>query len=529
MRGFVGLFGFLAGIVVLPLLVSPLQAKELRWSFSSDTASLDPHGHNVTFTYSVLSNVYEGLVRRTPDLEIEPALATRWEMVEPTRWRFHLREGVTFHNGNPFTADDVIFSFERVGHPDSNLADRTSNVVEVVKVDDYTVDFITAEPNPILLSLWDTWFIMDKEWSEENDAAVPTNLTLGRESYAARHANGTGPFRIVSRTTDVETVFEPYADWWDEPKHNLTRVVFQPIGQSATRVAALLSGEIDMMFPVPLQDIARIESSEDATVLVMPELRTIFLGMDQFRDQPLGTNTDGNPFKDKRVRQAIYQAIDVDLIRDRVMSGLSEPSAIMISPSLFPLADRFQRYPYDPDRARELLAEAGYAEGFETRLDCTNDRYVNDEQICQVIASMLARVGIKVNMRAYPNAQYFSDINRPTQDFAIYMLGWTPASFDSHNVLFNLMTSWDQDSGRGRVNYGDFHSQRIDEITDLVLTETNLDERNGLIAEAFQIVHDEVYYVPLHQQAVVWAVRSNISLAQRADDQFHFNYVTVGD
>lgn len=519
-----------AAVLAGSVLAAPASANEFRWAFTSDTASLDPMGHNVTFTYSMMSNVYEGLVRRTPDLELEPALAESWEVLDDgLRWRFHLREGVTFHNGNTFDADDVIFSFERITHQDSNLRDRGAGVVDVIKVDDYTVDFVTEEPDPILISQWDTFFIMDKDWAEEHDATVPTNTTIGQESYAGRHSNGTGPFVITERTADVQTVFEPYEDWWDEPLHNLERVVFTPIAQASTRVAALLSGEIDMMFPAPLQDMDRIDQNDGTRILSEPEVRTIFVGFDQFRDEALGTNTDENPFKDVRVRQAIYHAIDIDMIESRVMRGLSDPTSVMISPQLFPQAAEIERYPHDVERAQELLAEAGYEDGFTTRLDCTNDRYVNDEQICQVIAAMLARIGIETNMRAYPNAQYFSDINRGKQDFAIYVLGWTPSTFDSHNVLYNLMASWDEESGRGRTNYGDFADDRIDEITSLIVTETDEDARNELILEAYQIMHDNAYYVPLHQQPLVWAVRDNVELSMRADDQLHFNYVTMED
>jgi len=518
----------MAAVLSAGLMAAPADAKELRWAFSSDTASLDPMGHNVTFTFSVLGNVYEGLVRRNASLEIEPGLAEKWEMVEPTRWRFHLRKGVKFHNGNDFNADDVIFSFNRINHPDSNLRDRVAGVKEVVKIDDHTVEFVTERPNPILISQWESFFMMDKEWAEANGATVPTNLTKGIESYAGQHANGTGPFKITERTVDVRTVFEPNADYWDKTTHNLTKITMTPIQQAATRVAALLSGEIDMMFPAPLQDIDRINSNPGTRVISGPELRTIFIGMDQFREKALGTNTEKNPFKDERVRKAVYQAIDIELIKTRIMRGLADPTSIMISPKLFPLADQIKRHPYDPEAAKKLLAEAGYPNGFETRFDCTNDRYVNDAQICQAVTAMLARVGIKATMRAYPNAQYFADIARPKQDFAIYLLGWTPSSFDSHNVLYNLMSSWDAaKSLGGRVNYGDFSHPRIDEITNLVQVETDQKKRNELILEAFKIVHDNAYYVPLHQQAVVWAARDTVELEQRADDQFHFRNVRV--
>ncbi|MEC7593755.1 MAG: ABC transporter substrate-binding protein, partial [Pseudomonadota bacterium] len=268
-------------VAVAALSAQGLEAKTLKWAFQGDAQSLDPQSLNETFTLGLLGNIYEGLVRRGPDLAIEPALATSWKIVEPKRWRFTLRKGVTFHNGNAFTADDVVFTYQRTLKPGSDVKTRMATVADVVKVDDHTVDFITEVPNPILIAEWATWYIMDKEWSEANNAADPTDIGEGKENYATRHANGTGPFMVKSRETDVKTVMVPNPKWWDTPKHNLTEVIMTPIGSDATRVAALLSGEIDMMYPVPVQDMKRIDSNPATEVLAGPELRTIFLGMDQ--------------------------------------------------------------------------------------------------------------------------------------------------------------------------------------------------------------------------------------------------------
>ncbi|HKK30949.1 MAG TPA: ABC transporter substrate-binding protein, partial [Alphaproteobacteria bacterium] len=310
-------------------------AKTLTWSFQGDAQSLDPYVLNETFTLGFLGNVYEGLIRRTPDLEIEPGLAERWEILEPTRWRFYLREGVKFHNGNDFTADDVVFSANRVRADGSDLKTRIGDDVKVVKVDDYTVDFITPQPNPILHSEWSNWYIMDKEWAEENDAVAPSSVTEGKESFAAFNANGTGPFVVTKRETDVETVLQPNPDWWDEPEHNLTEVVFKPISSDPTRVAALLSGSIDMAYPIPVQDLNRVDRNDGTTALTGPELRTIFLGMNQVSDELPSSNIKGeNPLKDVRVREAMYRAIDIQAIKQKVMRNLADPTALMISPKL---------------------------------------------------------------------------------------------------------------------------------------------------------------------------------------------------
>ncbi len=514
-----------AALAATMAMAMPAGAKTFTWSFQGDAQALDPYVLNETFTLGLLGNVYEGLIRRGPDLAIQPALAERWEIVEPNRWRFHLRKGVVFHNGNSFNADDVLFSAERVRAEGSDLTTRIAKSVKVEKVDDYTVDFVTDGPNPILHSEWATWYIMDKEWAEANNAAAPTSLAEGADNFAAFNANGTGPFKVVKRETDVETVLEPHEGWWDTPKHNLTRVVFKPIGSDATRVAALLSGEIDMAYPVPVQDIKRVDGNEGTSVLIGPELRTIFLGLDIDRDELLYSSVKGaNPFKDVRVRQAFYHAINIDAIRKKVMRRLSDPSALMISPKLFPHAPGIERLAHDPDKAKSLLAEAGYAEGFEVGMNCPNNRYVNDEQICIAISSMLAKVGVKVNLVAEPKALFFKKILGPNYDTSFYLLGWTPGSFDSWNVLYNLLNCRD-DTGRGKFNVGGYCNKDVDALTDKIKVSTDEAERNAMIAQAYEIAASEVGTIPLHQQGLAWGKSDTVELAQRADNQFMLYYV----
>lgn len=329
---------------LIALAVTPASAQTLRYANQGDLKSLDPYTLNETTTHAHLGHVYEGLIGRDKDLKIVPALAESWETPEPTRWRFHLRKGVKFSNGDPFTADDVVFSAERVRKKGSNLQTRIPADAKVVKVDDYTVDFILTSPNPIMHSQWDTWYIMDKKWAEANNAVEPTPAAATTPSFASLNANGTGPFTVGSHQPGVKTVYKPNPNWWGKPEHNLKEIVFTPIGSDATRVAALLSGEVDVVEPVPIQDITRVDSSPNAQVLKGPELRTIFLGMDQVRDELLYSNVKGkNPFKDIKVREAFFKAIDIELIKTRVMRGLSTPSALMIAPQLFKLSGDFTR------------------------------------------------------------------------------------------------------------------------------------------------------------------------------------------
>ena len=428
--------------------------------------------------------------RATKNLKIIPGLAESWETPEPTRWRFHLRKGVKFHNGDPFTADDVVFSADRIRKPGSNLQTRIAANIKVVKVDDFTVDFILTSPNPILNSQWDTWYIVSKKWAEANNTVDPTPAAATTPSYASLNANGTGAFTIESHQPGVKTVFKANPNWWRKPEHNLKEIIFTPISSDATRVAALLSGEVDVIEPVPLQDIARVDSSPNAQVLKGPEIRTIFLGMDQIRDELLYSNIKGkNPFKDVRVREAFYRAIDVEAIKSRVMRGLSTPSALMVAPQLFKLHGDFTRPKLDPDGAKKLLTEAGYPDGFEVTMDCPNDRYVNDAAICQAVVGMLARIGVKVNLLAQPKAQYFAKVlNTGNYQTSFYLLGWTPGTSDSHNVLYEIMGCRDDPkSSRGQANLGGYCNKKLDKLTEEILVEGDAAKRDQMIKQAFQI------------------------------------------
>jgi peptide/nickel transport system substrate-binding protein len=509
-----------AAAILVGLAGLPASAQTLRYANQGTLKSLDPYTFKESTTIAHHAHVYEGLTARDKDLKIIPALAESWETPEPTRWRFHLR--VKFHNGEPFTADDVIFSADRVRATGSNFLSNVPPDAKFVKIDDYTVDVKLDAPNPILISQWDTWYIMSKKWCEENNSVAPTPVSATTPSYAALHENGTGPFIIESHQPGVKTVFKVNPNWWRKPEHNIKEIVFTTISSDATRVAALLSGEVDIIEPVPVQDIGRVDSSPNAQVLKGPELRTIFLGMDESRDELLYSNVKGkNPFKDIRVREAFYKAIDVELIKTRVMRGLSTPSALMIAPELFPLSKEFTRPKYDPDGAKKLLTEAGYPDGFEVALDCPNDRYVNDAAICQAVVGMLARIGVKVNLNAQPKAQYFAKVLKPGgYNTSFFLLGWTPSSMDAHNVMHDIMGCREdpKDPTRGEANLGNYCNKEFDALTDKVLVETDAAKRNQLIKQAFEIGIKDYGYIPVHQQAVAWGVSKKVKIALRADN-----------
>jgi peptide/nickel transport system substrate-binding protein len=374
------------------------QAATLKWGAQNDILTLDPHSQNHATTHGILQHTYEGLVRYNKDFQVEPCLATSWQMISPTQVRFNLRKNVKFHDGTPFTADDVVFSYGRIIQPQGTNQIYVSGVKEVRKIDDHTVDLILGGPNPVLLRLLVDFRIMSKAWSTKHKSENVQDYVKKEESYASRNANGTGPYMIKMWEPDKRIVFAANPGWWDKLQGNATEVIYTPIKADATRIAALLSGDVDLVTDLPTQDVQRLRGDPKLKVLDGHEVRTIFIGMDQFSPELKYSSVKGkNPFKDARVRKALNLAVDREAIRRVTMRGLAIPAAIMVAPGVHghtPDIDKVA--PADADGARKLLAEAGYPNGFEFGLDCPNNRYVNDEEICQALVGMWGRIGLKV-------------------------------------------------------------------------------------------------------------------------------------
>jgi peptide/nickel transport system substrate-binding protein len=508
------------------LAASPSFAVTLRVANAGDVQSMDPHSLNESLQLSFTGNVYDPLVRRGKDMALIPGLATKWTATSPTVWRFELRRGVKYHDDTPFDADDVVFSFKRAAGDGSDMKGYTAPIKAVRKVDAYTVDIETHLPFPILPDTLTVLAMMSKKWCEANKAETPVDRRKGIENAASFKANGTGAYKLRERQPSVRTVLTRSFGAWDKVEGNVDEVVFTPIGNDATRVAALVSGEIDVMEPVPLQDIERVKSTAGFTVLAGPELRTLFIGMDQKRDELLFSNVKGkNPFKDKRVRQALYQAIDIEAIKSRVMRNAATPTALLLGPGVRGFQpDMNKRLPYDPEAAKKLLAEAGYPNGFEVALNCPNDRYVNDSAICVAVSAQLARVGIKINLQAETKVTYFPKILR--RDTSLYLLGWTPSTVDAHDPLYNLMST-PTEKGQGTFNLGSYSNPALDELTAKIQSETDPAKRNTMIREALKIHSDDIGTIPLHQQSLAWGFAKKVSLVQLPINALFFRWVSV--
>ena len=505
----------------------PTQAATFRFANQGDPLSMDPHSLNESLQLTTLNNLYETLVALGKDLKPTAELATDWKQTAPTVWRFNLRRGVTFHDGSPFTADDVIFSYQRALADGSDVKTYVGQIKEIKKIDDHTIDIVTSAPYPILPNVLTRWFIMSKKWCTDNKAEKPVDKRKGIENYASFKANGTGPYRLKSREPGVRTVFVRNLNYWGKVEGNVDEAIFTPIGNPSTRVAALISGEIDMMEPVPQQDIARINAGANTRVLAGPELRTIFLGMDQKRDELLYSSVKGkNPFKDKRVRQAFYQAIDIETIKSKVMRGASTPSALMMAPGVNGFdASQNKRLPYDVEAAKKLMADAGYPQGFELSMNCPNDRYVNDSEICQAVAAMLARINVKINLVAETKTLYFPKILSRNTSF--YLLGWTPSTIDAHDVFNSLIGTPDNPTGRGQFNLGAYSNAKVDDLIAKIQVETDKPKRDAMISEVNKLHADDIGTLPLHQQALAWGVKKSVTLVQLPTNDNLLKWVTV--
>jgi peptide/nickel transport system substrate-binding protein len=492
-------------------------ANTIKWSMAGDSLTLDPHAQNEGPTTQVSRQVYEALVTRGLDMQIGPQLATKWKAVDATTWYFFLREDVKFHDGSYMTSEDVVFSIIRAQQPTSDFKEYISSISSVKAIDKYTVQIKTKEPNPILLNQLSNIFVMSKAWSAKNFSTAPQNWNASQETYASTNTMGTGPFKITLREPNTKTVFKKNSKWWGNVEHNLTSIELLPIANAATRVAALLSGEIDIVTDAPVQDLGRIGSSATHKVESTPQMRTIFLGMDQAADQLRSGNTGDNPFKKKEVRQALYQAIDIDAIKKKVMRGDSEPAGIITFPGVTGYTkDLDKRLPYDPKAAKQLLADAGYPDGFDVELRCPNDRYVNDEAICTAVVGMFGKIGVNVSLNAQTKSKHFKELKEDKSDF--YMLGWGVPTLDSHYVFHYL---YDSGASWNKVN---FSNARVDELIKVMEGEVDLTKRNAAISEAWKIVKDDISYLPLHHQVISWASAKNVNVPIRPNNEPLFRF-----
>jgi peptide/nickel transport system substrate-binding protein len=517
---------FIAAALAAALVAAPAHAVTLKWAAQNDVITLDPHSQNHATTNGIMQHVYEGLVRFDKDFTIQPSLATSWQQVSPTQMRFVLRKNVKFHDGSPFTADDVVFSYGRIMQPQGTMQIYVQGVKEVKKVDDHTVDLVLAGPNPVLLRNLVDFRIMSRAWSARNKSLNVQDFKAKEDTYASRNTNGTGPYILKLWEPDKRILMQANPNWWDKISGNVTEVIYTPIRSDQTRVAALLAGDVDLLTDLPTQDVVRLQKDAKLKVLEGAENRTIFIGMDQFSSELKYSDVKGrNPFKDLRVRKALNLAVDREAIKRVTMRGLSLPAAVMVAPSVNGWsADIDKVAPVDVEGAKKLLAEAGYPNGFAFQLDCPNNRYVNDEEICQALVGMWARAGLKVKLLAQNMTPFITKIQNFDHD--AYMLGWGVANFDASYSLISLLHT-KTTGADGSFNLGRVSDAKLDAMIAAIKTETDLKKRDGMLRDALVLARDNYYYVPLHHQLRPWAMKRNVTTVYKSDDRPEARYAKV--
>ena len=496
----------------------PAQAQTLRWAAQNDILTMDPHSQNHATTNAILMHAYEGLTRYSATYQVEPALATKWTFISPTQVRFDLRKGVKFHDGTPFTADDVVFSFGRIKQPQGTMQIYVTGINEVKKIDDFTIDLVLAAPSPILLRNIIDFRIMSKAWADKNRTTSVQDYKAKEENFASRNVMGTGSYKITGWTPEQRVTMAMNTDWWDKHTGNVREVVYTPIKSDPTRVAALLSGDVDILTDIPTQDVARLRSDAKLKIVDGPEVRTIYFAPDVGSAELKYSNVKGkNPFADKRVRQALSMAIDREAIKRNIMRGLSIPAGLMVAPGVNGnTPDIDVPIKTDSEGAKKLLAEAGYPDGFEVRMNCPNNRYVNDEEICQAVIAMWARIGVKIQLVAENMATFSQKFQN--FDSSLYLLGWGVATYDAQYMIQSLVRT--RTSGAdGNFNFSRISDPTVDRLTDAMKSEVDVAKRNAMIKEALLRIKDEVLVIPIHHQMRPWAMKAGVTTVHRSDDR----------
>ncbi len=502
---------------------------EVTVGLAGDTLSMDPYVYNETISNAVLQHMYEGLVMTDGDLNIIAGLATEWELSDDLMtWTFYLREGVKFHNGNDFTADDVIFSFQRAMEPFSKWNNVLATVESYEKVNDYTIKVYSNTPDVIFLSRLTGLMMMDKETFEGKD-----------EGFVALNPNGTGRYTLEEHVREDRIVFQKNEAYWGE-KPQIDRVTYKPITNAATRTANIMTGAVDLVVDVPVRDVEIINTNADIQILQQPSLRNIYLNFAGWTDTPSPDaevpmiSPDGsNPFKSLDVRKAMYHAINIQEITDKVMNGFATPAASYSPDTFVGYNPDIQIPDFDPELSMQLLDDAGYTvqtsgelEGyrFQVTLDASNDRYVNDFQIAQAIAGYLERVGIKVNLNLMSRDIFFTYIRgtNPMGDITHFLMtGWSDSSAEGVTLASDLLYSHDQTGpvkeGYGGVNRGYYKNEAVDALIDEALATSDMEDRAALIREVWQIASDDVAYIPIHFEQDVFASSSRIQYNPRPD------------
>ena len=501
----------LMALLAALLLPQAVQAATLTVGTASGVNSLDPHFHNETPTNSANYNIFDGLVNFDKELNPIPVLAESWKVVDPTTWEFKLRKGVKFHNGNAFTADDVVWSFNRAKTgKKSGFKGTVSAIERIDKVDDFTVRVITKKPYPVLLPKLTYLRIMDQEYASK----------LSDEELSLKPV-GTGPYMLEKWTRGQSLILKANKDYF-RGKPAIDKVVMKPLTNDSTRVASILSGAVQIINRVPVRDVARIKKQSKLNFYMRPGLRLIYLQFDQMRDKsPFVKGVDKNPFRDARVRKAFYYGIDEGAIVKHIMGGFAEAAGQFYPSAVTGHVKGLKRPAYNPEKAKALLKEAGFEKGFTVVLDSPNDRYINDEKIAQAVASSLAKIGIKVEVNAIPKASFFPKANDTNSSFNL--IGWACNDGDGSSFLDGCVHTYDKVKGYGRYNGGRYSNPKVDKLIEDSAGVLDLKKRQEILQEVVKIaLEQDQNIIPLHFQVDLYSYSKKVDFAPRADTYLYY-------
>ncbi|MEO3428988.1 ABC transporter substrate-binding protein [Pelagibius sp. CAU 1746] len=515
----------LAAVLVSPVLASPAAAQDLTIGASAEPSALDPHYHNLGPNNAMRRHVFESMVLQDENQRLQPGLATSWKPLDDTTWEFKLREGVSFHDGSPFTAKDVIYTVCRIPNVEnspSSFTVYTKAIADMQAPDPHTLIIKTDGPYPLLPVEVSTWGVLSAAAN-----GVTGDIGFGREGCSGtgdypktddfntgKAAIGTGMYKFGEYSRGDKIVFQRNDNYWGG-KADWATVTFRPITSDGPRVAALLAGDVDMIDKPPLQDLERIKN-EGFQVSQGLSNRVIYLHMDQEQEPTPGvTGTEKNPFKDVRVRKAVSMAINRDAIVARIMGGVAVPAGELLPPGMFGSTPGAGAEEYNPDAAKKLLAEAGYPEGFGLTIGSPNDRYINDAQVAQAVAQMLTRVGIETQVDAVTASTFFKRRNQ--YEFSMYLAGWGSGTGEMSSPLRALVATRNKDKGYGGTNRGRYSNPDLDALIDQALATVDDDKREKILQQASGVVMADYGILPLHFEVTPWAFRKGITYTPRAD------------
>jgi peptide/nickel transport system substrate-binding protein len=500
-------------------LLSPLSASELKVGLAAPPSSIDPHFHNLSPNNSLLSHFYDRLVHQDTDQALIPGLAESWKAVNDTTWEFKLRKGVKFHDGSPFTANDVLCTFKRApsvpNSPSSFGLYLKGKTAE--KVDDHTVLVKTATPQPLVPNDLSTIAIVSKS----------AGCEAKTEDYnAGKAAVGTGPFKFVEYVPGDRIVMAANEGYWGG-RPAWSKVTFRPITSAPARVAAILAGDVDVIEDVPTADIAKLSKDARVSIAQTVSNRVIYFHLDHFREtSPFITAKDGsaikNPLRDLRVRLAISKAINRDAIVERVMEGAAIPAGQLLADKFFGVSKSLKTEKYDVEGAKKLMKDAGYEGGFKMKIHGPNGRYVNDAKIAEVVAQMLTRIGIDTSLETLPPAVFFRRASSGGPDnmpeFSFILVGWGSGTGENSSPLRSLLYTVDPSRGTGAANRGRYSNPDVDKLVDAALVSVDDEKRADLLAKATDVAIGDLGIIPSHYQLNVWATRKGLKIAPRTDE-----------